>query len=113
MRRAAALAAVAVAVMAGCGGDDRGDRTEVPDLVGSSRREAAEALADAGLRWRFLGSPLVWAQRPPPSGSATADDDLVFDQEPDAGSLVEPRAIVVVDASCRRPEDPPDTICID
>jgi beta-lactam-binding protein with PASTA domain len=98
----ATVAALSACVsLAACSGADEMGGVEVPDLVGLAYGDAQIRLADVGLRWQLSEDGPVY-QRPRPAGVFhTADDDVVHDQDPDAGDEVEPRSVIRLEISCR------------
>jgi beta-lactam-binding protein with PASTA domain len=105
-RRLTIVAAIAVA-LAGCsGGADGGDKRviAVPNVVGMTNPEAETTLVQRRLRWLYLGSDRVQANptQPPNTILDPFNGDVVIDQEPDAGTRVKLRAVVVLDTRCAK-----------
>jgi beta-lactam-binding protein with PASTA domain len=85
-----------------CSGEDRIENgVRVPDVVGLSYGDAQRRLADVGLRWRLSDDGPI-SSRPRPDGVFhTSDDDVVHDQDPDAGDEVERRSVIRLEISCQ------------
>ena len=110
------LVIAAAAALSGCASraaDEPATGIEVPDLVGKEYRPTQMLLAELGLRWRFVGTERVWSKPPPENMWSTADDDLVREQSPTAGTKVAPNSVIELRTSCTMKPLPPDMVCID
>jgi len=95
--------------------DDASGSVVVPNLIGSSFRDAQAQLANKGLRWRIADGERVFAEAPTGDSISTSDDDVIRSQEPAARARVKPKAVVTLEISCELPERAldPEGRCID
>lgn len=98
----AAVAAAAVAL----GADDSGDG-RVPSVEGLSQNKAAGVLTEHGLKWQIQGLPTVYSEAPPAPEPGVVinpdpDENLVLEQEPEAGASTPESGVVVLTTVCSR-----------
>ena len=111
------LCVVLVLVVLGCGANEApapsGDSSRaslsssgitVPNVVGLPSRSAEVVLARATLRWRYGDSERIFSEPLPENLHTSADDLRILSQQPRAGELVEPGAVVQVRLDCQPPD---------
>lgn len=118
------IAVAATLVLSGCSdaktdASGKTERTakanavEVPNLIGMRYRPTQELLAKLGLRWGGIGTPYVQSKPPPDNVSSSGDEHFVTEQNPTAGTVVEPGAVVRIRTSCVMRKLAPREFCID
>lgn len=113
MRRAIVMAlavgvvVVAVAAAAAAFDADESGDGSVPSVEGLSQNQAAGVLIKQGLKWQIQGLPTVYSEAPsaPEPGvviSPDPDENLVLEQEPEAGASTPESGVVVLTTVCSK-----------